>query len=172
MSTKLFTHLGALGMVAVSLLAGTAAAPDYSNSFSAMLTGVVRSTISGEATFGRVSGGPTAPDVFTVTLGADSSQGAVLFTQPSGLGLKVGSYRISEGGSDERDVQALVLIGSASRPQGVFRTRAGTLTITSISDYEVTGLFFLDARGFFVSAPNQENHRVSVSGSFTARRRS
>jgi hypothetical protein len=163
-------HLGAIGMVSVGLLAGTTAAPDSSNSFSAVLTGDVKATISGGATFGRVAGGPTAPDVFTVSLGADSSQGAVLFTRPNSRSLKVGSYHVSDTGVTEGSVQALVMLGPSERPQGVFRASAGTLTITSISDYTITGLFSLDANGFLASKPDQEDQRVSVSGSFSARR--
>ena len=44
------------------------------------------------------------------------------------------------------------------------------LTITSVSDVEITGLFSLDADGFLASAPDRENQPVSVSGSFIARR--
>jgi len=166
--TKLFARVGAIGMLSVGLLAGTTDAPNNSNSFSAVLTGDVKATISGGAAFGPVAGGPTAPDVFTVSLGADSSQGTVLFTQPNSRSLKVGSYRISDVGVIGRDIKALVVLGSSERPQGVFRASAGTLTITSISAYAITGLFFLDATGFLASTPEQEDHRVSVSGSFSA----
>jgi hypothetical protein len=168
MKSRLFTHLGTIGVLSVGLLAGTSAAPDYSNSFSAELTGDVRTTVSGAATFGRISGGSMAPDVFTVTLGADSSHGAVLFTQPGGRGLSLGSYRISEVGSNPGDIQALVVLGSPDQPHGVFRASAGTLIITSVSDHTLTGLFALHASGFLASAAEREDQRVSVSGSFTA----
>ena len=170
MKSSLLTHLGAIGVVSVGLLAGTGPAPDYSNSFSAVLTGDVRTTVSGAATFGRISGGPTAPDVFTVTLGADTSDGAVLFTQPIGGGLSVGSYRISDVGFPG-EVQALVVLGSSDRPRGVFRASTGILTITSASEHTLTGLFSLHASGFLASAPEREDQVVSVSGSFTAHHR-
>jgi hypothetical protein len=170
MKTKLLAHLGAIGMLSVGLVGGATTIPDSSNSFSAVLTGDVRATISGGAMFGRVAGGPTAPDVFTVSLGADSSQGAVLFTQPNSRSLKVGSYRVSDAEVTKESMQALVMLGSAERPQGVFRATAGTLTITSISDYAITGLFSLDATGFMASTPDREDQRVSVSGSFSAQR--
>jgi len=168
--TKLFAHLGAIGMLSVGLLGGTATIPDSSNSFSAVLSGDVKAAISGNAIFGRIPGGPTAPDVFTVSLGADSSDGAVLFTQPNSRTLKVGSYRISDGDGTEGSVQALVMLGSSEQPRGVFRASAGTLTITSISDYAITGLFSLDATGFLASTPGREDQRVSVSGSFSAQK--
>jgi hypothetical protein len=167
MKSRLFTHLGAIGVLSVGLLAGTGPAPDYSNSFNAVLTGDVRTTVSGEATFGRISGGPTAPDVFTVTLGADTSDGAVLFTQPIGGGLSVGSYRISDVGFPG-EIQALVVLGSSDRPRGVFRASTGMLTITSASEHTLTGVFSLHGDGFLASAPEREDQQVSVSGSFTA----
>jgi hypothetical protein len=170
MKSRLLTHLGAIGILSVGLLAGTGPAPDFSNSFSAVLTGDVRTTVAGEATFGRISGGPTAPDVFTVTLGANTSDGAVLFTQPIGGGLSVGSYRISDVGFPGA-VQALVVLGSSDRPRGVFRASTGILTITSASEHTLTGLFTLHASGFLASAPEREDQRVSVSGSFTAQHR-
>jgi len=170
MKTKLFAHLGAIGMLSVGLVGGTTAIPDSSNSFSAVLTGDVKATISGGAIFGPVAGGPTAPDVFTVRLGADSSQGAVLFTQPNSRSLKVGSYRISDADDTEGSVQALVMFGSSNRPEGVYRGSTGTLTITSISRYAITGVFSLDAAGFLASSPDREDQRVSISGSFTAQR--
>jgi hypothetical protein len=169
MKARLFTHLGAIGLLSVGLLAGTGPAPDYSNSFSAVLTGDVRTTVSGVATFGRISGGPTAPDVFTVTLGADTSDGAVLFTQSTGGGLSVGSYRISDVGFPG-EIQALVMLGSSDRPKGVFRASTGILTITSASEHTLTGVFSLHADGFLARAPDRDDQEVSVSGSFTALR--
>jgi hypothetical protein len=167
MKARVFTRLGAMGVLSVGLLAGTGPAPDYSNSFSAVLTGDVRTTVSGIATFGRISGGPTASDVFTVTLGADTSGGAVLFTQPIGGGLSIGSYRISDDGFPGA-VQAMVVLGSSDRPSGVFRASTGMLTITSTSEHTLTGVFSLHADGFLASAPEREDQQVSVSGSFTA----
>jgi hypothetical protein len=94
----------------------------------------------------------------------------VLFTQSNGKGLRVGSYPIWEVGARESNLHALVVIGTAYAPEGVFRATTGTLTITSISDSEINGVFSVQAIGFLASAPDQENQPVSVSGSFTARR--
>jgi len=170
MKTKVFTQIGGFGLLSLSLFAGTVRAPDSSASFSAVLTGVVKTTISGDARFGQVHGGPSAPDVFSLTLGLDSPRGAVLFTRPTGSGLHVGSYRVAEAGAEGGELQALVVLGSANHPEGVFRATSGTLTISSISDVEVTGLFSVDADGFLASAPDQDNQPISVSGSFIARR--
>jgi hypothetical protein len=170
MKTRLFTQIGSFGLLSLSLLAGTVRAPDNSASFSAVLTGDVKTTISGDARFGPVRGGPSGPDVFSVSLGADSRDGAVLFTYPSRSGLRVGSYRVAEAGARNGELQALVVLGSANHPEGAFRGTAGTLTITSVSDVEITGRFSVDADGFLASAPERENRPVSVSGSFVARR--
>jgi hypothetical protein len=170
MKTRLFTQIGGFGLLSLSLLAGTVRAPDNSASFTAVLTGDVKTTISGDARFGEVRGGPSAPDVFSLSLGADSPRGAVLFTYPSRSGLHVGSYRVAEAGSPNGELQALVVLGSVNQPEGVFRGTAGTLTITSVSDVEITGLFSVNADGFLASASDRENRPVSVSGSFVARR--
>jgi hypothetical protein len=82
--------------------------------------------------------------------------------------LSIGSYRVSDAGEGSPDIQALVMLGRSDRPQGVFRAQAGTLTIISVSDHVLTGLFSLDAAGFLTAAPERENQRVRVSGSFTA----
>jgi hypothetical protein len=171
MKTRVFTQIGAFGVLSAGFLAGTRPAHD-SAPFSAVLTGVVKTTITGDARFGLVRGGSSAPDVFTLTLGADNpgGAGAVLFTQSNGEGLRVGSYPIREVGARESNLHALVVIGTAYAPEGVFRATTGTLTITSISDSEINGVFSVQAIGFLASAPDQENQPVSVSGSFTARR--
>jgi hypothetical protein len=169
MKTRLFTQIGSFGLLSLSLLAGTVRAPDSSASFSAVLSGDVKATIAGEARFGQVRGGPSAPDVFSLTLGADSPQGAVLFTYPGASGFHVGSYRVTEA-VREGELQGLVVLGSADHAEGVFRATGGILTITSVSDVEITGRFAVDAEGFLASAPDREHRPVSISGSFVARR--
>ena len=167
MKTRLFTQMGSFGLLSLTLMAGTVRAPDNSASFSAVLIGDVKTTIAGDARFGQLKGGPSAPDVFSLTLGADSPQGAVLFTYPNASGLHVGSYRVAEA-VREGELQGLVVLGSADHAEGVFRVTEGTLTITSVSDVEITGLFAVDAEGFLASAPDREQRPVSVSGSFVA----
>lgn len=170
MNTRLSARLGAIGVVSVTAFAGVAPrADDHSFSFNAALTGAVRATISGNASFGRVASRTGSRAAFTLALGADSSDGAVLFTRTSGAHLSVGSYKVSDLGGGYDDFQALVMLGRADRPKGVFRAQTGTLTITSVSDHVLTGLFALDATGFLASVPEREDRQVLVSGSFTAR---
>lgn len=169
MKTALLARLGALTMVALTAAAGVASPDAPSDSFKAALTGAVRATISGKATFGRVSNESGAPEVFTLSLGTDSSRGAVLFTRARSGELKVRSYTVSDIGHGSDEVQALVMLGRADRPEGVFRARSGTLTITSASDHLITGHFTLAATGFLKSGPEREDRQVYVSGSFTAR---
>ena len=116
----------------------------------------------GQCQIGEVRGGPSAPDVFSLSLGLDSPRGAVLFTYPSRSGLNVGGYRVAEAGSPDCELQALAVLGSADQPEGVFRGTAGTLTITSVSDVEITGLFSVNADGFLAVAPDRENRPGSV----------
>jgi hypothetical protein len=172
MNTKRLTQIGASGILAVGLLAGTRPAPDNSAAFSGVLSGVVRTAVSGDARFGKVRGDASSPDVFTITLGADSpgGAGAVLFTFPRDSGLHVGSYHVAEVGAPDAELHGLVLVGSAYAPSGVFRATSGTLTVTSVSDSEVTGDFYVDAVGFLASNPDQDYRTVSATGSFIARR--
>ena len=168
MKTAVLARLGALTMGLLTAAAGIASPTGHSNSFRAALSGDVRAIIAGKATFGRVSGGG-APDVFTLSLGTDSSRGAVLFTRPSGRELRIGSYTVSDIGHGSDVLQALVMLGRADRPEGVFRAQAGTLTITSVSHHLLTGHFVLDATGFLQSKPEREDRHVYISGSLTAR---
>ena len=168
MKATLLARLGAITVVTTTTLAGISS-PGYrdSDGFQASLTGAARTVISGQASFGRIAGGKAAPDVFTLQLEGDSTYGAVQFVRPSRSRLTVGSYRISDLG-DDAQVQALVVLGPAESPQGVFRGESGVLTITSVSDKTLTGLFVLNATGFTADEPDREDRRLHVSGSFTA----
>jgi hypothetical protein len=170
MKPTLLARLGGLAMVSVTAFAGVSSPTGtHSYSFSAALTGDVRATISGSAAFGRVAAGAGKPTVFTLSLGADSSEGAVLFTRTSGIRPSVGSYQVSDLGAGSDDLQALVMLGRADHPAGVFRAQSGTLTVTSVSDNGVSGIFALHATGFLADQPNRENQRVFVQGSFSAK---
>ena len=166
MKTRLLGRLSAVAMITLTGFAGVASPRDrHADSFRATVSGAVGVTISGKATFGRVAGGP---DVFTLSLGTDSSEGAVLFTLANDNRLSVGSYKVSDTGPGRRVIQGLIMLGRSDRPEGVFRVQSGTLTVTSASDHALTGLFSLDAAGFLASSPERENRLVYVSGSFTA----
>lgn len=139
-----------------------------SHAFTATLTGDVSAQISGDASFSRIRGGIGAPAVFTLNLGQDNSRGAVLFTRMSGEPLGRGTHVISDKWDDTDDLRALVLLGPASQPSGVFRAQSGTLTINSASENELAGSFRLEASGFTAADPEHDGRTLSASGWFTA----
>jgi hypothetical protein len=79
-----------------------------------------------------------------------------------------GTHHISDKWDDTDDVRALVLLGPASHPTGVFRAQSGTLTITAASENELAGSFTLEASGFTAAEPEHDGRTLSASGSFTA----
>jgi hypothetical protein len=137
-------------------------------SFASSIAGAVRLELHGGARFGTVDGRGAAQTVFTISLGAGNTDGSILFTRPSGTRLVAGTYRITgrDDGSDE--VRALVMTGSAERPTGVFRGRAGTLVITSVSDNVIRGRYRIEATGFPAADPAAENEAIRATGGFTA----
>ena len=108
--------------------------------------------------------------MFTLSLGADGTDGSVLFTRTNGGRLTPGTYAISgrDDGSDE--LRVLVMTGSATRPTGVFRAQSGHLTITSATDNVIRGRFQVQATGFFASDPADETRPMKATGMFTATR--
>jgi hypothetical protein len=168
MNTKLFARLGAIGMVSVTTFAGAAPRADANLfSFEAALTGAARGTMSGSATFDRITASTGKPAVFTLNLDSDGS-GTVLFTHTGGTSLRVGSYRVSHPRASG-DLKALIRFGRAGHPAAAFRAGSGTLTITSVSDNTITGFFALDANEFLTAQPGRENQRVHIRGSFSAK---
>ena len=95
--------------------------------FSAQIRGEVSARPSGDARFGLVPGGAAGARVFTLSLGASSVQGSVLFTRESGARLSLGTYVISDRTDRSDDIRALVMTGSATAPTGVFQGRSGRL---------------------------------------------
>lgn len=156
------------GLALVSTLAFTlregSAGDAVRSSFSASVAGDVSARSQGEAEFGLIHGEPGDAPALTVSLGARSGDGAVVFTRVGGPDLMPGVYPISEEG----DVRALVVTGTPAQPTGVFRAESGVLTVTEASDKSLRGEFRLGAKGFLASAPADESRRVSVSGEFTA----
>jgi hypothetical protein len=160
----------AIGTVAMALLTALARVPARRSgyAFTATLSGDVNQKVSGDATFSRIQGGIGAPTVFTLNLGQESSRAAVLFTRMNSARLSRGTYVISDRWDGTDDILALVLLGPAARPTGVFRGQSGTLTITSDSESVLTGSFTLEASGFTAADPDHDGRMVSASGSFTA----
>ena len=134
------------------------------SSFSALVIGDVSASTKGEAEFGVIQPVPGAVPTLSLSLGARSGTGAVVFSRAGSPDLQPGVYQVSEQGS----VRALVVTGTPTHPTGVFRAQRGVLTVTQASDKSITGEFRLEATGFLASSPMEENRRVSVSGKFTA----
>ena len=142
-----------------------AASAPRSSWFEARTTGTRTITMRGAAEFG--SGAPEAAQApFVISLGAESSAGAVVFTRPGGGRLATGVYPIEPAGRGS--LQALVVTGSPTRPTGAFHARTGTLTITRSGDDLIEGRFDIDAVGFEVSDPADEGKELVVRGAFTA----
>jgi len=149
-------------------LALTAAGPagPAVGSYEASLTGAATSTLRGDAEFGpapgAASGGP-----LVITLGAYSTDGAMVLTRWNGARPAPGRYTITE--EPTRDgIQALIVTGSPDHPTGVFRAEEGTLTITSSARGGLAGRFELRARGFAAGDLEGEDRELAVSGSFAA----
>lgn len=139
--------------------------PVLTSGYEARLTGAYSVELRGAtAEFGTVPvpGGP-----FVLTLGAMSEHGAVVLTRWDGRRPAAGTYPIAPGPSSE-GIQALVVTGGPARPTGVFRARDGTVTITASGGTRVAGRFEMEAEGFLASAPEREDRRLSVKGSFSA----
>jgi len=143
-------------------LAGSAPKASW---FEARATGARTITMSGTAEFGN--GAPDAAQAhFVISLGAQSSAGAVIFTRPGGGRLETGVYPI--GGEGPQSLQALVVTGSPTHPTGAFHARTGVLTITRSQDDLIEGRFDIDAVGFEASDPGDEGKELGVRGGFTA----
>jgi hypothetical protein len=148
------------------LLAATIAAGATGPSwFEARTTGARTLTLRGSAEFGSVpSLGEQSP--FVITLGAHSAMGAVVLTRRDGARPEPGVYRLAEESVD--GIQALVVTGPPDRPTGVYRARSGLLTVTSSDSSAVTGRFEIDAMGYDVADPLEEDRPLRVHGLFTA----
>ncbi|HET8834849.1 MAG TPA: hypothetical protein VFN08_08975 [Gemmatimonadales bacterium] len=148
------------------LLAMTAAGSTPKASwFEARTTGARMITMRGTAQFG--DGAPDAAQApFVISLGAESSAGAVIFTRPGGGRLEPGTYPLEVEGP--HSVQALVVTGSPTHPTGAFHARTGVLTITRSRNDLIEGHFDVDAVGFEASDLADEGKQLVVRGAFTA----
>ena len=174
---KTTTALGLSCMIVLTLAAFTAkerSAPlqplSEPSSYLAEIHGDLHVSTRGEAKFGLVEGRDGTPSVFTLSLGANGSNGSVLFTRTNGARLVPGTYSIGgrDDGSDE--IMALVMTGTASRPTGVFRGKSGYLIVTSASDNVIRGRFQVEGIGFLASNPEHESRLTKATGMFTATR--
>ncbi len=151
-----------LGTCLVAVMAATGSS--HSSSFEARTSGAQVLELRGSAEFGEVqeAGGSGA---FVLTLGAESANGAVVFTWPMGTRPQPGAYSISE---DMAGLRGLVLTGRVSAPTGAYRAQAGTLTITRSREGLLQGRFDLNAAGFEAANPMDEERPLEVRGQFTA----
>jgi hypothetical protein len=136
--------------------------------FIGAISGEVTARPSGDARFGVVEGNQNAPQVFTLSLGANGTEGSVLFTRNSGSRLSLGTYEISGADLESSDIRALVMTGSAEHPTGVFQAQSGVLVITAANDRTISGSFRIEATGFLASSPEIEDRPIRASGRFTA----
>jgi hypothetical protein len=168
------TNAIALGsLLVVSLAAFTmrhdaVTRPAAASSFSGLIAGDLTTKMRGDARFGVVDGRGETATVFTLSLGAHGEDGSILFTRKNGIRLMPGSYTITDGEDGANDVQALVMTGPAEHPTGVFRGRAGTLSVTSVTDTVLRGSYRIQATGFLAADPATENREIHAIGRFTA----
>lgn len=124
--------------------------------FDAHLSGALAVTMAGGTAFT-----PTA-----LTLTSDEATGAIVFTRPAGAGLSVRSYAIGSGQAEGAMLDALIIAGTPSHPTGVFRGRAGTLTVTDATVRRLAGRFDVTAYGVLTDRTSPDSASVHVSGAF------
>ncbi len=141
-------------------------------SFTALVGGSVQTVLSGNAVFGPVGSTTSVPGSFSLTLGAYSDIGAVVFSRIAKGQPKPGTYRVTAftGGPEKDDeFHALVSLGSATNPLGAFRGISGTVTITQSSPDRIVGRYDLHAVGFMAADTDEDEREITVRGSFAAR---
>jgi hypothetical protein len=164
LTTGAFISAGASagGVTAISSLA-------RGSYFVAAVEGAVSARPSGEVTLGIVGDTASGVVAFTITLGAQSSSGAILFTSLEGKLPVPGRYHVTDGAvAGGTGFRASYIAGSAERPSGLFRARRGTLEITASSPGHISGRFSFTGAGFMLSDPSDESSEVTVNGAFTS----
>jgi hypothetical protein len=137
--------------------------------FEAEVEGAVHARPFGEVAFGIVGDRSSGMAAFTITLDAEGSSGAILFTSLEGEMPAPGRYEVSDGtvagGSGFR---ASYIGGSAEHPSGLFRAQRGILEITASTAEHISGHFSFTAGGFLATHPSDERSEVIVNGAFTS----
>jgi hypothetical protein len=155
---------------ALSRTRGTAApaARGSVSSFIMTIEGDSKIVAVGEAGFWRDSGAEGT--ALSLELGSTSQDASVLFAATGHGPIGPGVYAVDDrpGGSA---VHALVVTGSPTRPTGVYRAQAGTLTMRTAASGRLEGSFELRALGFAADRPQQDQETITVAGSFTATER-
>jgi hypothetical protein len=139
------------------------------SSFHATVAGSVTAHPSGSAIYGALAN-PTDAARSTISLGAESSSGSILFTRNSAELPAPGEYRIVDavGNLAGDETWAMIVLGSPTSPTGAFRATSGTLRITTAADGRLVGSFELDAVGFLAERPDDDSLAIKVTGTFDA----
>jgi hypothetical protein len=164
----MFQPASLLGMGAAMLLAlPTSLSTDAQ--FALSTTGALRMTATGLAEYGALPATAEVPAAFSITLGAQSESGALVLMQRVGAVPLAGRYAVSEwSGRDGADFSAVFVAGSPAEPIGVFRGESGSVTITATRPGRIDGKFRIEARGFLAAAPDREDVKVTLTGTFVA----
>lgn len=133
-------------------------------------TGAVHLTAAGhDARYGVI--GNEGSSILTVSLGATGTASALQLRMP-GAGLPAeGRYPIASSWNRPATApafHAFFAAGSPERPLGWFHGESGTVTITRASDGRLSGSFEISARGFLTADTSEQEHWVTVTGSFEA----
>ena len=175
MKSSIVLGLGLLtlgtGAALVPALASGQRGPGRSSEtqFSADVRGAHAAHLDGRVSLGPV-GRPGEPgSSYTISLGADNADGAIVLTRLGAEPLAPGRYAIGESAAVDSagGFRVLYLAGTATRPEGVFRADAGTLEITASARGQVSGRFELTATGFLADRPDDETRAVNIAGAFT-----
>jgi hypothetical protein len=159
---------------AITLAAASALAlnmPTYlAPRFTLETTGAVQVIAGGhDAWYGVI--GDEGSSMLTVSLGATGSGSALQLRIPA-TGLPAeGRYPIRSSwdkGATTPAFNAFLAAGSAERPLGWFHGESGTVTITRAADGQLAGSFEIEARGFLTADTTEQEHWVTVKGSFKA----
>ena len=168
----MFQHFSTLTLSAALMALVPAPSPTDAQ-FVLTTNGALRMTATGSAEYGALPASRDVPAAFSITLGAQSSSGALVLMQRVGTTPLAGRYAVSEWtGHESADFSAVFVAGSPAEPIGVFRGESGTVTITATRPGRVEGKFEIVARGFLAASPSKENLKVTLNGTFIADGRS
>ncbi len=157
-----------LGLAVIALTTGVSSLTGGSY-FEASVAGAVSARPSGEVAFGIVGDSAAGMAAFTITLDAEGTAGAILFTSLDGRMAAPGRYEVTDGAvAGTTGFRASYIAGSAERPSGLFRAQRGTLVITASGAGRISGHFNFTGSGFLTSDRSDESSEVTVSGAFAA----
>ena len=155
-----------LSIAAVMSTAPAASGPAHL----ATVRGALVATLGGSAQFGPTQGGGS-PASFSLELGTNSDNGAVVLSRVGAERPQVGTYMVTPlgaGAEGTDEFHVLVALGSAERPVGVFHAVGGTVTISQSSEGRMVGRYEVRAVGFLAANLDDENREITVRGSFSA----